>query len=114
MPSVTGEELWGDDAIVSIVLRVQAIGAPELLARTQIMAGHDIASGQDDLTLAIVLEKRGGDVGVRGFADRVREAFHSPYCLAGRGIDLQEIRGIVGLHPVEHRQIECALEQERR
>ena len=89
------------DSVRRIVLRVQAIGAPQFAARRRIVAGDDVAAGDHDLFGRPVAEERRRGVGVRRFADGLGQPLLAPERLARGLVDLQDVRRVVGLHPVD-------------
>ena len=69
----------GDDAVVAVVVGIEAVRAPELLPGCRVVAGHDVAAGDDDLGRRAVAQQRRRRVRVGRFHPRLRRPLDAPH-----------------------------------
>ena len=79
-----------------------------------IVAGDVVGAADDDLFLVVVAQQRGCRVGVGRFGDGVGRPLDPPARLAGARVDGEHVGRVVGLHPVQHLDVERALVEQRR
>ena len=103
-----------DDAVGAVVARVEAVGAPQLAPRGEVVPGHDVAAGDHDLARPVVLEQGRRGVRVGRLAAGVGGPLDPPDRLAGVPVDAQDVRRVVGAHAVDDLDEERVVDQEGR
>ena len=94
--------------------RVEAARPPQFGAGGRVVPGGVVAAGDDQFLLPAVAQDGGRRVRVRRLRDRIGRALDTPERLAGGGVDGQHVRRVVGLHPVQHLDVEPVADQQRR
>ena len=92
----------------------ESVGAPELLAGGRIVSGDDVAASDHDLCRAAVAQQRGRRVRIGRFEARLGRPVDAPERLAGRLVDPQQVRRIVGVHAVQDLHVQRILVEQRR
>ena len=78
------------------------------------MAGHNIASADHQFDVLAISHNSRRSVGIRRFVNGGRRALHPRQRLAGRDIQLQQIRRIFSLHSMQHLNVQHAVIEQRR
>ena len=93
---------------------IQPICPPDLMPRIRIVPRHTIPTRNNNLSLAIALQKRGRRVRIRRLPNSICRPLLAPGLLPIPGIQCHNIRRIIRTHPVKHLKNELAIVQNRR